>query len=172
MKRIFLSVLFIFFLSNNVICEEKIAFIDMDRVISKSNSGVSVLEQLNKSNKENIIFFEKEEKILKEKKTKLISQKNIISEADYQNKIEQFKIEINEYNKNKDKTINDFNNLKINSTNKILKLINPILAKYSEDNSISIILQKKDLVIGRKELDITDEVIKIVNTQVKKFEIN
>ena len=172
MKRNFLSVLFIFFLSNNVICEEKIAFIDMDRVISKSNSGVSVLEQLNKSNKENIIFFEKEEKRLKEKKTRLISQKNIISEADYQNKIEQFKIEINEYNKNKDKTINDFNNLKINSTNKILKLINPILAKYSEDNSISIILQKKDLVIGRKELDITDEVIKIVNTQVKKFEIN
>ena len=172
MKKFLLPVLFIFFVSNNVICEEKIAFIDMDRVISKSNSGVSILEQLNKSNKENIIFFEKEEKILKEKKTKLISQKNIISEADFQIKIEQFKIEINEYNKNKDKTIKDFNNLKISSTNKILKLINPILVKYSEDNSISVILQKKDLVIGKKELDITDEIIKIVNTQVKKFEIN
>ena len=144
----------------------------MDRVISKSNSGVSILEQLNKSNKENVIFFKKEEKKLEEKKTKLISQKNIISEADFENKIEQFKIEINEYNKNKDKTIKNFNNLKINSTNKILKLINPILAKYSEDNSISIILQKKDLVIGKKELDITDEIIKIVNIQVKKFEIN
>ena len=172
MKRFLLSVFFIFFFSNNVICEEKIAFIDMDRVISKSNSGVSILEQLNKSNKENVIFFKKEEKKLQEKKTKLISQKNIISETDFENKIDQFKIEINEYNKNKDKTIKNFNNLKINSTNKILKLINPILAKYSEDNSISIILQKKDLVIGKKELDITDEIIKIVNTQVKKFEIN
>ena len=106
------------------------------------------------------------------KKKKLISQKNIISEADFQNKIKKFKIEINEYNKNKDKTIKDFNNLKINNTNKILKLITPILAKYSEDNSISIILQKKDLVIGKKELDITDEIIKIANTEIKKFEIN
>ena len=172
MKNFFLFVLFSFFFSNNVICGEKIAFIDMDRVISKSNSGVSILEQLNKSNKKNIIFFEKKEKILNEKKTKLISQKNIISEADFQNKIKKFKIEINEYNKNKDKTIKDFNKLKINNTNKILKLITPILAKYSEDNSISIILQKKDLVIGKKELDITDEIIKIANTEIKKFEIN
>ena len=45
--------------------EQKIAFIDMDRVISKSNSGVSILEQLNKSNKKNIIFFEKRRKNIK-----------------------------------------------------------------------------------------------------------
>jgi len=87
MKRFLLSVFFIFFFSNNVICEEKIAFIDMDRVISKSNSGVSILEQLNKSNKENVIFFKKEEKKLQEKKTKLISQKNIISETDFENNV-------------------------------------------------------------------------------------
>jgi outer membrane protein len=172
MKRLILPILFIFFFSNNVICEEKLTFIDMDRVISTSNSGVSILEQLNKSNKENVIFFEKEEKMLKEKKTKLISQKNIISEADFQNKIEQFKVEINNYNNNKDKIIKDFNKLKVNSTNELLKLINPILIKYSDENSISVILQKKDLVIGKKELDITDEIIKIVNTQVKKFKIN
>jgi len=70
MKKFFLFVLFSFFFLNNVICGEKIAFIDMDRVISKSNSGVSILEQLNKSNKKNIIFFEKKEKILNEKKKK------------------------------------------------------------------------------------------------------
>ena len=110
--------------------------------------------------------------MLKEKKTKLVSQKNIISEADFQKKVEKFKVEISEYNKNKDKIIKDFNKLKVNSTNKLLKQINPILIKYSDENSISVILQKKDLVIGKKELDITDEIIKIVNTQVKKFKIN
>ncbi|MDB9699431.1 OmpH family outer membrane protein [Candidatus Pelagibacter sp.] len=172
MKKLFLPFFFIIFFSNNAICAEKIAFIDMDRVISTSISGVAILEQLNKSNKENIIFFKKEEKMLEEKKTKLISQKNIISEADFQNKIKQFKVEINNYNKNKDKIIKDFNKLKVNSTNELLKLINPILIKYSDENFISVILQKKDLVIGKKELDITDEIIKIVNTQVKKFKIN
>ena len=171
--RFFLPLfLFFFIFSSPVISEQKIVFVDMDRLVSVSKSGASIFKQLNVINNKNLNSLKEEKKKLQQKEKKLIAQKNIISEADFQNKIEQFKIEINEYNKNKDKTIKNFNNLKINSTNKILKLINPILAKYSEDNSISIILQKKDLVIGKKELDITDEIIKIVNIQVKKFEIN
>ena len=50
-------------------------------------------------------------------------------------------------------------------------MINSILIKYSNEKSISIILQKKDLVIGKNELDITDEIIKIVNTDVGEFKI-
>ena len=65
--------------------------------------------------------------------------------------------------KKRNKFNNDFNQLKINNTNKLLKLINPILIKYSNDKSIAMILQKKNLVIGQIKYDITDEVIKIVN---------
>ena len=67
--------------------------------------------------------------------------------------------------------INDFNKLKIDNTNNFLKLINPILLKFSNDEEIAIILQKKDLVVAKTELDITDEVIKIVNSEVKEFKI-
>ena len=56
-------------------------------------------------------------------------------------------------------------------TNNLLKLINPILIKYSNDKKISIILQKKDLVVAKTELDITDDIIKIVNTEIKNFKI-
>ena len=67
--------------------------------------------------------------------------------------------------------IEDFNRLKIDSTNKLLKQINPILEKFSNDNQIAIILQKKDLIIGKTELDITNEIIKNVNSQIKEFKI-
>tara|TARA_B110000211_G_scaffold225022_1_gene276738 strand:- start:108 stop:263 length:156 start_codon:yes stop_codon:yes gene_type:complete len=50
-------------------------------------------------------------------------------------------------------------------------LINPILIKFSNEKKISILLQKKDLIIGKTELDITEEVIKIINTEVKEFKI-
>jgi outer membrane protein len=63
------------------------------------------------------------------------------------------------------------NKLKVENTNNFLKLINPILTKYSTQNEISIILQKKDLVLAKTELDITDEVIKIVNSEDKEFKI-
>ena len=102
MKKFFLSIFAIIILfTNTAFSEERILFIDMDRVISTSNTGVSILEQLNKLNKENILFFSKEEKILKEKEVKLISQKNIISKSDFNSKINKLKTEINDYNQKK-----------------------------------------------------------------------
>ncbi|MDB4189524.1 OmpH family outer membrane protein, partial [Candidatus Pelagibacter sp.] len=65
----------------------------------------------------------------------------------------------------------DFNKLKINNTNNLLKLINPILTNFSNEKGISIILQKKNLVVAKTELDITEEIIKIINTEVKEFKI-
>ena len=172
MKFFFLSTLSVIILFTNIaFCNEKIQFIDMDRVISTSNSGVSIIEQLNKLNKENILFFNKEEKIFKEKEVKLISQKNIISETDLKNKVNELKTEINAYNQKKNKMINNFKMLKVDNTKKLSKSINEILVEYSKDNSISFILKKKDLVIGKTELDITDKIIKIVNNRISKFKI-
>jgi Skp family chaperone for outer membrane proteins len=170
MKIFFLSIFtIIIFFTNTAFSEEKILFIDMDRVISTSNSGVSILEQLNKLNKENILFFNKKEKTFKEKEVKLISQKNIISEADFKDKVNKLKTEINAYNQKKNKMINNFKKLKVENTNKFSKSINVILVEYSKDNSVSFILQKKNLIIGKTELDITDKIIKIVNKKVSKF---
>ena len=172
MKKFFLSIFTIITLfTNAAFCEEKILFIDMDRVISTSNSGVSILEQLNKINKKNILFFNKEEKIFKEKELKLISQKNIISETDFNSKVKKLKTEINDYNQKKNKMINNFKKLKADNTNKLSMSINKILVEYSVDNSISFILQKKNLIIGKTELDITDKIIKIVNNKVSKFKV-
>jgi Skp family chaperone for outer membrane proteins len=172
MRILLLSIFSIFlFFNNPANSQQKIAFIDMDKVISVSNSGSSILKQLNNLNNKNLKFFENEEKTLKEKETKLISQKNIITEVDFINKVAELKSDIKNYNQNKKTIIKDFNKLKVENTNKLLKLINPILVKFSNDKEISLILQKKNLVVAKTELDITDEIIKIINTEVKEFKI-
>ena len=163
-------VIFLFF-TNQSYSEQKIAFIDMDKVISTSKSGSSILKQLTDLNNKNLKFLRNEEKKFKEKETKLISQKNIISETDFKNKVDELKSEIKNFNQNRNKMLADFNKLKIDNTNNLLKLINPILIKFSNDKEIAIIFQKKDLVIAKTQLDITDEVIKIVNSEVKEFKI-
>ena len=171
MKILLSSILVVFFFTIQAFSEQKIAIIDMDKVISTSKSGVSILKQLTDLNNKNLIFLKKEEKKFKEKEIKLISQKNIISETDFQNKVNELKSEIKNYNQNRDKMINEFNKLKVDNTNNLLKLINPILLKFSDDKEISIILQKKNLVVAKTQLDITDEVIKIVNSEIKEFKI-
>ena len=168
--------IFIIFLSfvqfNSVIANAKIVFLDMNKVMATSVAGLSILKQLNEINKKNLKVFQEEEKLLKDKEDKLISQKNILSVEDFNNKVKNLKIEINKYNKNKNKILTSFQNMKIDNTNKLLKLMNPILLKYSDENSISIILQKKDLVVGKIELDITDKVIKVIDSNIKVFKIN
>ena len=170
--KFFLS-LFLFFLifSRPVISEQKIVFVDMDRLISVSKPGSSIFNQLKEINNKNLNFLKKEEKKFKEKEKKLITQKNIISETDFKNKVDELKSEINNYNLNRKKMIEKFNKLKVENTNNLLKLINPILTKYSIENEISIILQKKDLIIGKTELDITDEIIKTIDNEIKEFKI-
>ena len=167
---LFIIFVFIIFL-NTVKAEHKIVFLDMDRVVSTSNSGLSLIEQLKDLSDKNLILLNKQEKNFKEKEKKLISQKNIISESEFINKADLLKKDINELNKSRTKIINDFKKLKIENTNKLLKMINLILVKFSNDNSISFILQKKNLVVGKNELDITDKILEIVNNDIKTFKI-
>ena len=170
MKFFFIFLIFSIFF-NNVNAEQKIVFLNMDRIVSTSSVGLSILKQLKDLSDKNTALLNKKEKNFKEKEIKLISQKNIISESEFRNKVELLKKEINEHNQNRKKLMTSFKDLKIENTNKLLKLINPILVKYSNDNEISFILQKKNLVIGKTDLDITDEVLKIINNEVKEFKI-
>jgi Skp family chaperone for outer membrane proteins len=170
--RFFLS-LFLFFLifSFPITSQEKIVFVDMDRLVSVSKPGSSIFNQLKDINNKNTNFLKNEEINLKEKEKKLITQKNIISDADFQNKINELKSEVNNYNQNRIQIIEKFNKLKVENTNKLLKLINSILVKFSDEKKISIILQKKNLIIGKAELDITNEIIQIINDEIKEFKI-
>ena len=171
MKKVVIIFFIYFFQINFVIANTSIAFIDMDKVISLSKPGSSIMSQLNTLSSQNSKKFESEAKKIKEQETKLISQKNILSEVDFQSNVNKLKLEIINYNENREKIHNDFNKLRIDSTNKLLKLINPILVSYSNDKSISLILKKRDLVIGKTELDITDEIILIINKDINQFKI-
>tara|TARA_B110000027_G_scaffold122063_1_gene136736 strand:+ start:198 stop:716 length:519 start_codon:yes stop_codon:yes gene_type:complete len=171
MKKI-LIILFIYVLhADFAIANITIAFIDMDKIISTSKPGSFILSQLSDINLKNSTKLENDAKKLKKQEIKLISQKNILSEVDFQANINKLKIEFNNFNVNRDKISKDFDNLRIENMNKLMKLINPILVNYSNDKSISMLLKKKDLVIGKTELDITDEIIKIINRDINQFKI-
>jgi Skp family chaperone for outer membrane proteins len=163
--------LFFFVINSPVISDQKIVFVDMDRLVSVSKPGSSIFKQLKDINNKNLIFLKNEEKKFKEKEKKLIAQKNIITEADFKNKVDKMKSQIDNYNQDRKKMIEEFNKLKVENINNLLNQINPILAKYSKQNEISIILKKKDLIIGKSELDITEEIIKIIDNEIKEYKI-
>ena len=46
------------------------------------------------------------------------------------------------------------------------------MSEYSAKNSISLIIQKKNIVIGKSDLDITSQILKLVNAKIKSVKLN
>jgi Skp family chaperone for outer membrane proteins len=171
MKKLIVIITLLIMQINFVSANTNIAVIDMDKIINVSKAGTSILNQLNTINDEILIDLKKQEEKLKNKEIKLISQKNILSKSDFDINLKNFKVEIEQYNQNRKKTITDFNIKKEKNTKRFLGRVNKILAEYSDSKSISMVFQKKDLVIAKNELDITDEVIVIIDKNIKDFKI-
>jgi outer membrane protein len=156
---------------NFVSANTNIAVIDMDKIINITKAGTSILNQFNKINDEILKDFKKQEEKLKDKEIKLISQKNILSKSDFDINLKNFKVEIEQYNENRKKTIANFKIKKDNNIKRFLQMTNKILAEYSDLKSISMIFQKKDLVIAKNKFDITDEVIVIIDKNINDFKV-
>ena len=59
--------LFFFIISSPAISEQKIVFVDIDKLVSVSKPGSSIFNQLKDINKKNLNFLKEEEKRFKEK---------------------------------------------------------------------------------------------------------
>ena len=169
----FVVLIFVVFLCNSSAkSNEKFAYIDIDKIMRQSKAGKSINKQLESLLSKTTKKYKEIENNLKEDELKITSQKNILDENEYKKKIIELKKKANEYRNERNKDINSFNKKKIEATNKLLNTINPILIEYSNKNSISMIFQKKNIIIGKSELDITDEILKIVDSKIKKIKIN
>ena len=74
-------------------------------------------------------------------------------------------------NKKKKKSSDNLNKKRINGTNKILNTLNSILQDYASKNSISIILQKKNILLGENSIDITQDILKLLDNKIKKINL-
>ena len=149
-----------------------LVYINMDKVMNETIAGKYLIKQLEKIHKKNIEEFKKIEEDIKTEESSILSKKNILSSEEYSKKVDELKNKISNYKKNRQIKVDSISKKKIDATSKLLKEITPILADYSKKNKISIILKKKDILLGRTDLDITNEIIDIVNSKVKKINLN
>tara|TARA_B100001027_G_scaffold61561_1_gene41567 strand:+ start:540 stop:974 length:435 start_codon:yes stop_codon:yes gene_type:complete len=144
----------------------------MDLLVSKSLAGKSINNQIKSQNKNNLEKFKKIESDIKKEDEDISNKKNILSEDEYKKMVGQLNKKIKNYRVMVSENVDKNNKLKISATKKLIKKLNPILSDYSEKNSISIILQKRDIIIGKNSLNITDDIIKILDENVKEIKIN
>ena len=165
------KIIFFFVLLNIIPLNTKaeIAYIDINLILNTSEVGKSLNAYLETIKNEDLEKYKIIESDLINKEKGLIAQQNILAKDEFQKKLNILTTEVQEYRSNKRTSMDELNKLKIEKTKEILKALNPIITKYVDLNSISIVIPKKNIIIGKKKLDITDKIITLLNENIKKL---
>jgi len=170
--RLLLSLCLVFFFKFSLVySSEKISYVDMDKLLTMSEAGKSISSQLKTIHKKNLKKFKDIENDLKKNEAEIIKQKNIMKKEELDKKLVILRKKASNYQKERKKTNNELNKKRLESTALLVNLINPILADYVNQNNIDIVFQKKNIIIGKTELDITDNIMLIINDKHKNIEI-
>tara|TARA_Y100001958_G_C21145147_1_gene482733 strand:- start:278 stop:784 length:507 start_codon:yes stop_codon:yes gene_type:complete len=166
MNKKFLSLIvsiLLIFSSNNVLAEEKIAFIDLNFVYSNSKIGKKIIKEINTKRKNINKDFKDFQTKLENDKKKLLAQKNVLAKEEYQKKLVELENNLKKYNEiisKKNKDLIDYQN---KSKNEFVSKLQSTLEKYAKENSISMILRKDQILIGENRLDVTKDILNLVN---------
>ena len=172
MNKILTSIILLIVISIPAYSSEKIVYLDVERIMQQSTAGKSIIAQLKKKRETSISKFKKKEKEIRDKEKKLIAQKNVLSKEEFEKKIIELRKDISNYQKDRNKTSNEIAKSRVRASTKLINKLTPILEEYSKKNSIRIIVQKKNIVMGKKEDDITKDILELVNQNVKNIKLD
>ncbi len=170
--KIFVFFSIVFLTHENKLFANDIYFIDYSKVMNESIAGkkaqANLKNILNNSNKK----FNETAKKLKSEENKIISQKNALTKEDYKKKADALRKKVFDLNKEREKSIREIAIKRKKAGDEMLKNLNPILGKYMQENKITVIIDKKNVLMGDKRFEITSQIIEILNKEFKSINLN
>ncbi len=165
--RKFIFFVLLFLISTNIVySNEKVFFIDLDLIIQKTNYGKKILDNLNKINEENIAKLKIKENELRSSEEEIKKKQNIISQEEFNKEFSILKNKIKIFNSDKENMVNEFKKIRQENISNFFQKVNPIIQSYLDQNSINILLDRKNVFMGSVNSDITSEIIKRINNQL------
>ena len=172
MYKIISAILFFFSIFfNNTLAQEKIVFIDINYIFKNSIVGKDLNEKIKKKDNQIGNEIKKFKVDIEKEKNEIISQKNVVSVEEYNIKISNLEKKIKDMNitiANKKKELEIYKKKVERSFSKKLNLI---IEEYSTENSVDMIFDKSNILMARKELNITEKIISLFDNQIKEINI-
>ena len=168
MKKIILFII-IFFTSNIVNASTNVAYLDVQFIIDNSNLGKfyrSEIEKLQNKNNSAIILKENE---IKKKEEEFKNKKNLLNQEEIKKKIDEINSMVKQYQIFRNDLNKKLTKEKKKFSKEILLILNPLLTKYVESKNINLVIEKKNVLVGVKSLDITKNILVIFNEKTKNI---
>jgi outer membrane protein len=170
-KKIFFLTVIILLSINNLKAEDKVAYLDIDFILTNTIAGKLLLENLKKQEEIKINKFKIDDEKFRNNEKKILAKKNLVSVEEIKKEMNELQIEYQKYNNDKKKEIDSLKKKRNTNIINFINSINPIIEKYMTDNSIYILMDKKNIFIAKNDYDITQKLIKLIDNQIKTFEI-
>tara|TARA_Y100001970_G_scaffold25217_1_gene30134 strand:- start:351 stop:875 length:525 start_codon:yes stop_codon:yes gene_type:complete len=164
----FIIFLYLIIFTTNIYANE-IVFIDLNKIMNESIVGKYINNQIDIEKNKILEDFKKTEEKLKENENQILSQKNLLKPDEFDKKVIKLKNDVANYNNQRKIILAKFKEKQNKVSQEVIVKINIILSEYMKDKSISLIIRKKDIIVAKKNLDITNEIIDLLNNKVKEI---
>ena len=139
----------------------------MDGLLEKTNFGKKIINELNLINNKNLNLLKEIEGKIKSDRDKINAQKNILSDEQLNEKLNELNKEIKKFQSEKNKLVNRFNLEKKKKLDDFFKQIIPEIEKYIDEKQIDIVIDKKNIFIANRKNNITEDIVKIIDEKLK-----
>ena len=149
-----------------------IGVIDINRILSDSKAAISASEQIEQIaiEIENEIK-ESDDQIIKEQNLLIESQAIMAPEA-FETKKNEYESKVQKYNNERQSKLLRIDELIAISRNDILNTLKPILEEISNAKGITIILEKGSVMLNADKMDLTDDILKMLNKELPELKVS
>ena len=159
------KIIILLVITTPVLSQEKIVFLDLDFLFKNSIKGKNIQQELENIDLNNVNILKEKENELKLEENQILSQKNILSDEAYAEKVNNFKKKLDNFRLEKDRLVQGFDKTRKIKVNEFMLEINSIVEEYVEKKSIDLVLNKKHILMGKNNYNITNEIMEILNSQ-------
>ena len=167
----FFVVTFLLLVCTHVLAEQKVAYLDMKFILNNSKAGKGAQDFLHESFQANQKKFLDKENALKKEESDLLTQKTILTKEEYQKKSDNLRKKVIDYQSQRRTSLEKITAQRAKAREKLLEKLDPILQTYIEESDISLVIDRKNVVMGNTNLDITDIIIKKLNKEFPSLSI-
>ena len=167
----FFVVTFFLLICTHTLAEQKIVVLDMKFVLNNSKAGKGAQDFLKKSFTKNQKKFTDMEKNLKKEENDLLEKKTILSKEEYTRKADVLRKKVIDYQSERRASLDKIATQRAESREALLKEIEPILKTYINENDISLVIDKKNMLGGSKEIDITQLIVEKLDKELPSLNL-
>ena len=169
MKKILL-IFILFFVSSNLSAEMP-HYLDFKYILNQSDAGKKAQDQLKSKLDKGVKNIKNKEKSLQEAERKIIEQKKLLKPEEYKAKVNKLRTSVSSLQKERNTLLESTAKQRNLARNELLKNLNPLISEYMKENNISMVLDKKSLLLADDKFDITKDILKLLNDKLKSIKL-